>query len=197
MSVLLFSGVVYCMCVDCMLVLNLVWSIGYHSFCLELYQFNYVWLWRCVALLPAQWPVCLPSVYVADDEVCLGQLQALRLGKERAAAFDEKRAYWQHVRWVSTFCSRLKRPERSSSFFFFQDLLTFFLERFYAQNWERDLFKKKKTFLSWTWMVNHSFLQQSSQTFATTTMKKPRAGKFSGVSVCGTSTNLSESIKLI
>lgn len=33
-------------------------------------------------------------VDVADDEVCLGQLQALRLGKERAEAFDQKRTYW-------------------------------------------------------------------------------------------------------
>lgn len=33
-------------------------------------------------------------VDVADDEVCLGELQALRLGKERAEAFDQKRTYW-------------------------------------------------------------------------------------------------------
>lgn len=37
------------------------------------------------------------SVDVADDEVCLGQLQALRLGEERAEAADQKRTYWQHV----------------------------------------------------------------------------------------------------
>lgn len=36
-------------------------------------------------------------VDVADDEVCLGQLQALLLGKERAEAFDQKWTYWEHV----------------------------------------------------------------------------------------------------
>lgn len=37
------------------------------------------------------------SVDIADDEVCLGQLQAPRLGEERAEATDQKWTYWQHV----------------------------------------------------------------------------------------------------
>ncbi len=134
MSLALFSSVLY-VCVNCVLVLNPVRSISYRSLCLELYQFNYIRVSRRVAFLSVRWPVCLPSVYVTDDEVCLGQLQALRLGQEWAAAFDEERAHWQHVWWVSAFCSRLKQPERSANVCFFHphDLLTvYFLKRFYS-----------------------------------------------------------------
>lgn len=54
MSILLFGGVVYvfmCLCSIACLSLIQSWSISYHSHCLELYQFNYVWVWMFVALL--------------------------------------------------------------------------------------------------------------------------------------------------
>lgn len=52
----------------------------------------------CCSVVSPVTGVFVLSVYVADDEVCLGQLQTVRLGEERAAAFDEERALGQHVR---------------------------------------------------------------------------------------------------
>lgn len=97
MSILWCISVLF-VCVNCMLVFNPVCSI----ICLELS------LWRLMYL---------PPVYVTDDEVCLGQLQALRLGPEWAEAFDTKWAYWQHVWWVWTFLIMFTRPGKSSGVF--------------------------------------------------------------------------------
>lgn len=51
----------------------------------------------CSAISPVT-GVFVLSVYATDDEVCLGQLQTVRLGEERATAFDKERALGQHVR---------------------------------------------------------------------------------------------------
>lgn len=45
MSIFFFSSVP-CVYVNCLLVLNPVWSISYHSVCPERYHFNYIWVWK-------------------------------------------------------------------------------------------------------------------------------------------------------